>query len=130
MKLDRVDAHPPRIEVMQHRREAIGEAGMLELSARAQFGPGHVEFRRGPGRPLALHSLLQRHIAREQVVVRQWRRLIENSVCAGAMFHEFDLAPSARAVLDSPVMHSSSSKLSSSPGARLCLGSLALLLRR
>jgi hypothetical protein len=44
------------------------------------------------------------------------------------MFHEFDLAPSARAVLDSPVMHSSSSKLSSLAGARM--GSLALLLLR
>jgi hypothetical protein len=46
------------------------------------------------------------------------------------MFHEFDLAPSAPAVLDSTLMHSSSSKLSSVVGARLCLGSLALLLLR
>ena len=45
------------------------------------------------------------------------------------MFHEFDLAPSAQAVLDSGVMHSSSSKLSSA-GASLSLSSLALLLLR
>jgi hypothetical protein len=46
------------------------------------------------------------------------------------VFHEFDLAPSAQAVLGSALMHSSSSKLSSTPGAHLCLGTLALLLRR
>jgi hypothetical protein len=46
------------------------------------------------------------------------------------MFHEFDLAPSAPAVLDSPVMHSSSSKLSFPAGAGLSLSSLALLLLR
>ncbi len=130
MKFDGVDAFPSCIEVMQHGREAIGEAGMLELSARAQFGSCDFKFRRSPGCPLAPNSLLQRRVAREQVVVRQGRRLIENNVSAGAVFHEFDLAPSARAVLDSPVMRSSSSKLSSTPGARMCPGSLALLLLR
>jgi hypothetical protein len=46
------------------------------------------------------------------------------------MFHDFDLAPGARAVLDSSVMHSSSSKVSFGTGAPLFLGSLSLLLRR
>jgi hypothetical protein len=46
------------------------------------------------------------------------------------VFHEFNLAPSAQAVLDSAAMDFSSSQLSFIPGARLCLGSLALLLRR
>jgi hypothetical protein len=44
------------------------------------------------------------------------------------MFHVVDLAPGARAVLDSKPMYSSSSKLVSYTRAGLCLGSL--LLRR
>jgi hypothetical protein len=46
------------------------------------------------------------------------------------MFHIFDLALSERAVLDSKPMHSSSSKSLSVTRARLCLGSLVLLLLR
>jgi hypothetical protein len=130
MKFNRVDAHSASIEAVQHGREAIGETTMLEKGARAQFRPSQGQFGFSPGRTFAFQRLAQRGIARKQVVIRQWRCLVENSVSAGAMFHIFDLAPSARAVLDSKPMQSSNSKLLSVTRARLCLGSLVLLLRR
>ena len=74
-----VEASERRIAAI---RETIGEAAMLEESARAQLGSGRGEFGRSPGRALALYRFSQRHIACEQIVVRQWRRLIEDSMSA------------------------------------------------
>jgi hypothetical protein len=56
--------------------------------------------------------------------------LIENYVRAGSVFHEYNLAPGAPAVLDSLSMHSSASIFFSPPAPKLRVGLLALLLRR
>jgi hypothetical protein len=95
---------------------------MLEKRCSPQLGAGGDEFFDRPRSTFPLHSLLQAQVALEQVVAGQRRRLVENIVCARAMFHESDLAPGAAAVLDSQSMHSSSSKSRSF--------SLLLLLRR
>jgi hypothetical protein len=56
--------------------------------------------------------------------------LIENYVRAGSVFHEYNLAPGAPAVLDSLPMHSSAGIFFSPSAPKLRLGLLALLLRR
>ena len=130
MEFDRVDALTARIEVMKHGRKAIGEAGMLEYECTCPIRPRPGQFGQGPGGPFAPHSLLQRQVARKQVVVRQRRRLIENSVCAGAVFHECDLAPGAQSSARFGCQCILSAANFSASPAPLCLGSLALLLRR
>jgi hypothetical protein len=127
VKLDRVNALTLRIEALQYGCESIGEPAMLGKGACAQFGPGSFEVCDCPGGAFSLHSFLQRHVAGEQVVVRQRRGLIENFMSAGSVFHAPNLAPGAWAVLDSASMHSYS-RISSNSGAALCPGSLALLL--
>jgi hypothetical protein len=56
--------------------------------------------------------------------------LIENYVRTGSMFHEYNLAPGAPAVLDSMPMHSSAGIFFSPSARKLRSGLLALLLLR
>lgn len=81
MKLDPIDAFAAYVEVLQHRREAIGEVPIGKALGRAEERAGARELLGVRGGALAPYRLLQRRIAAEQVVVLQRRRLIRVHPC-------------------------------------------------
>ena len=76
MKLDAIDALAANVEVLEHRRVAIGELPVGKALGRTEDRAGARELLGVCRGTFAPHRLLQRRVGAEQVVVLQRRRLI------------------------------------------------------
>jgi hypothetical protein len=63
MKFDRVDTLSLGVEVMQHRRETVGQPGMIQEGAGAEVAAGLLQVGESPAGALARRGLLKRRIA-------------------------------------------------------------------